>query len=239
MGKKKSKASKQKQAKAKSMTNRRKQGAKFNTPMSVGGAIAKDAQPKRNLNANRKKKLKAGKPNLDVKKNQPQKRDADFEREFRALEERQYQAGISGKSKSKTMEFAQPTLQLDKKPTTAQLVADAASHLGGMQELGRSNIASMHSTNPNMLQILAAQKRQENYMQQQNKANMKNDVGKDNKFWALQNDSDGEEEQKSVAALNFAAPSFNFAAPSFNISSTPAPSNSFGNNLHDDIDPDL
>lgn len=122
MGKKKSKASKQKQAKAKSMTNRRKQGAKFNTPMSVGGEIAKDAQPKRNLHANRKKKLRVGKPNVDVKKKQPQKRDADFEREFRALEERQYHAGISGKSKSKTIEFSQPTLQLDKKPILHNLL---------------------------------------------------------------------------------------------------------------------
>lgn len=90
-----------------------------------------------------------------------------------------------------------------------------------------------------MLQILAAQKRQENYMQQQKEANTKIDVGKDNKFWALQNDSDDEEQKESAAPLNFAAPSFNFAAPSFNISSTPAPPNPFGNNLHDDIDPDL
>jgi len=176
-------------------------------------------------------------------------------------------------------------LNLNQKPTTEQLVNDAATHLGGMNELGQQqggnnqqmstdmtynhmslgtsmgmNMEMSEQNNTNLLQVMAAQKRHENYMQQQyvntsytnsngnvnNKATEgSNNKGVENKFWALQDDSDDEKEQAPAQPMfNFAAPSFSMPSSSF---STPVASGSFGGNgaalggglnIHDD-DPDL
>lgn len=254
MGKKKSKASKQKQAKAKASSQKRRQNAKFNIPISRDGMVEHQKPNKKDSKAIPKKlqkKLRGSKPNAskaDV--NTATSKDGehkDFEDEYRSLQERQYHAQLSKakkkKSKNSKIEMAPASLQLNQKPTAEQLVADAATHLEGMNQLGHQGASMLSSqavgstgNNPtrNLLQIMAAQKRHENYIAQK-EASKPRDVGEGNNFWALQDgDSDEEDAGKEVT------PTFNFAAPSFSMPST------FGTNATSvcisqipDDDPDL
>jgi len=235
MGKRKSKASKQKQTKAKASTQKRKQNARFNIPISKDGMIEQTKPNKKDTKAIKKfqKKLRGSTPNaskIPAKKNDEHK---DFEDEYRSLQERQYQAQLSKKDKSKknTIEMAPASLQLNQKPTAEQLVDDAAKHLGSLNQLGQASMLSSQAVgsnpNSNLLQVLAAQKRHESHIAQREAAKPR-DIGEGNNFWALQ-DEDEEDKTKEVS------PTFNFAAPSFAMPST------FGTGAGQipDDDPDL
>jgi hypothetical protein len=242
MGKKKSKANKQKQAKAKAATHKRRQNTKFNIPVSTDGMMmqTQTTSKKDNKTIPRKpqKKFKNANPAVGNTK-QKNAEDKDFEDEYRSLQERQFIAQ-SKKQKSKIiLKMAPATLQINQKPTTEQLVDDAASHLNGMQELGQASTlnGSVCSGNPNsnLLQVLASQKRHENYLAQQEAAKPRH-VGEGNNYWALQGDDSDDE-----AAKLDSTPSFNFAAPSFvvPIATASLSSGVFGNNAFIDDDPDL
>ena len=243
MGKKKSKANKQKQAKARAVTHKRRQNAKFNIPVSSDGMITQTVTGSKkdikNMPRKLQNKFKTGKPAFGSKQRKNEE-DKDFEDEFRSLQERQFIAQ-NKKHKSKTkLELAPATLQVNQKPTTEQLVADAALHLNGMQELGRASMlngaAISGNPNRNLLQVLAAQKRHEDYLAQQEAAKPRH-VGEGNNFWALQGDDSDDEAAKldSVSTFNFAAPSF--AVPTTAVASLG--NSGFGNIAFNDDDPDL
>ena len=220
MGKKKSKVGKQKQAKAKAKTQKRRENAKFNIPMSQDGVIGQNKQTKKDSKAMPKTLQKKLRGSTKTASNVPHKRNADqteFDQEYQSLQERQYQAQLSrGKSKMQTIDLAPASLQLNQKPTAEQLVTDAANHLESMNQLGQASMLNSQATGgntTNLLQVLAAQKRQENVMAQQ-EATKPRDVGEGNNFWALQESDSDEDAPKHVA------PAFNFAAPSFAIPST-------------------
>lgn len=236
MGKKKSNANKQKQAKAKAATQKRRSNAKFNVPISSdGGIIMQTGQTNKtdSKTVSRKvqKKLKGANPK------KINSEDKDFEDEYRSLQERHFNEESKKQKSTKTLEMAPATLLVNQKPTTEQLVSDATSHLHGMQELGQASMLSGTAIggnpNSNLLQVLAAQKRHENYLAQQEAAKPR-DVGEENNFWALQDDSDDEGEKPD------SVPTFNFAAPSFALptTSTIFGGSGFGTNADDD-DPDL
>jgi len=231
MGKKKSNANKQKQAKARAATQKRRSNAKLNVPIVSSDGIMNKNDSK-TVPRKVQKKLKGANP----KKNNSE--DKDFEDEYRSLQERHFHAQIKKQKSTKTLEMAPATLQVNQKPTTEQLVSDATSHLHGMQELGQASMLSGTAIggnpNSNLLQVLAAQKRHENYLAQQEAAKPRN-VGEGNNYWALQDDdSDGEREKPdSIKAFNFAAPSF--ALPT---TSTILGGSGFGT-IADDDDPDL
>jgi len=242
MGKKKSKASKKIQAKAKTATQKRKENSKFNIPSKDGAIIQTTATTNNNNQQPPKitlqRKLQGARPNaIQKKKKKKSGEDKDFEDEYKSLEERQYHAQLKkGKSKKQTIEMAPATLQVGQKPTTEQLVADAASHLGGMNQLGQGNGSMLtdmavagSNPNKNLLQVMAAQKRHENYLEQQEAAKPK-DIGEGNNFWALLDDDDDEEEKKNVV------PTFNFAAPSFAMPTSSTSGFGQGNDLDDDPD---
>ena len=237
MGKKKSKASKQKQAKAKASSQKRRQNAKFNIPISKDGAMVQGLPNKKDSKSIPKKvqkKMKALKPSAVNSKGSARMNDEqkDFEDEYKSLQERQLaQQRTKGRQKKEILTMAPATLQISQKPTAEQLVADAATHLESLSQLGQasmlSNQAIGSNPNKNLLQVLAAQKRHESHIAQQEAAKPR-DAGEGNNFWALR-DSDDEDETKA------AIPAFNFAAPSFSMPSTFGGASQFP----DDVDPDL
>ena len=237
MGKKKSKASKQKQAKAKAATQKRRQNAKFNIPISKDGVMAetksKHNKDSKNIPQKLRKKMRGSKP-FGSNAKQKSGEDKDFEDEYRSLQERQYNAQKKkGKSKTQAITMAPATLQINQKPTTEQLVSDAASHLGNMNELGQTSMSTSTGLGgSNLLQVLAAQKRQEDYLAQQEAAKPR-DLGEGNNFWALRDDDSDEEGAKQVPSFNFAAPSF--ALPMTNTNT----SIGFNSSVVVDDDPDL
>ncbi|GFH58199.1 predicted protein [Chaetoceros tenuissimus] len=237
MGKKKSKAGKQKQAKAKAASQKRKQNAKFNIPISSDGTMITNSSNKKDKKTIPKKiqNKMIGKMNLkDNTRSKKTREDQDFEDEYKSLLERQHAAQLkkTNKKKQNSLVMAPATLQVNQKPTTQQLVDDAANHLHGMQELGMlSGAAIGGNPNANLLQVLAAQKRREDYLAQQ-EAMKPREIGEGNNFWALQDDSSDDEDKK-----NSSTPAFNFAAPSFSF--TPATNFGSGTTTVLDDDPDL
>ena len=239
MGKKKSKAGKQKQAKAKAASQKRKQNAKFNIPISSDGTMITNSSNKKDKKTIPKKiqNKMIGKMNLkDNTRSKKTGEDQDFEDEYKSLLERQHAAQLkkTNKKKQTSLVMAPATLQINQKPTTQQLVDDAANHLHGMQELGQASMLSGAAIggnpNANLLQVLAAQKRREDYLAQQ-EAMKPRDIGEGNNFWALQDDSSDDEDKKD------STPAFNFAAPSFSFT----PATNFGSGITTvlDDDPDL
>jgi hypothetical protein len=121
-------------------------------------------------------------------------------------------------------------------------------------EMSKTTMNSVdENVNPqtsNLLQILAAQKRNEMMIQQRQTDQKKDNCGDGNNFWALQdNDSDDEEgrnnpdeKQKSIPVFDFAPPSFTFNPASFSSSTTtPVEGTSMYQHfqIQQDYDPDL
>lgn len=261
MGKRKSKASKQKQAKAKVATIKRRQHAKFQIPLSSDGT----AQPLQNKKATtttsnssrinpgidnqQPKIIKGAQPSHSIGKIRLKKEgeDKDFEDEYKSLQERkQYEESKKTKPKKKKLEMTPAIFEVNKKLSTEQLLDNATTHLQGMQELGMSrtlNTVGMAESNPdrNLLQVLAAQKRQEDFLAQQKAVSQKETGGylDGNRFWALgDDDSDNEVDQKN------SVPTFNFAAPSFVVPSQTVPLNGTNpdgafQSVYAEDDPDL
>mmetsp|Transcript_9902 Transcript_9902/g.18619 ORF Transcript_9902/g.18619 Transcript_9902/m.18619 type:complete len:259 (+) Transcript_9902:91-867(+) len=258
MGKRKSKASKQKQAKAKSATQKRRQHAKFKIPLTSDGTTQqlpnKKASTTSKINPSggnqRKKILKATKPShfAGIASQQKEGEDKDFEQEYKSLQERkQYELLQKTKPKRKDIEMTPAIFDMNKKLSTEQLMDNTTSHLQDMQELGKSRTQTDFGTeeNPdsNLLQVLAAQKRREDFLAAQMKAaNQKNkgDVFDGNSFWALRDD-DSDHEQKeqknNVATFNFAAPSF--VVPTQTVPVSGPNSNGGLPTIYGEDDPDL
>ena len=250
MGKKKSKAGKQRQAKAKSLQSKKLQ---FHVPISKDGQLLPQHANgsftlDKNSRQNKSEKLhkvsasnsKSTKKTLNKWKSEE---DLAFEHEYKSLQERQYHAQINKAAykQKKDIPLAPATFQLkmDHIPTAEELIQDAAQKLDGLMSSSNTTtttttttipVSSHHSTDhKNILQVLAAQKRQESYM-------ISNNVRKEeNKFWALQQDDDDSDEDtlqdnsKSISMKHI--PLFQFAAPSFSLPST------YQNEV--DNDPDL
>lgn len=263
MGKRKSKASKQKQAKAKAATQKRKQHAKFNIPLSSDGTAPPQPNKKatstttssrinNNPSGNPTSKMLMGaRPSHSVTNTSLEKReeDKDFEEEYKSLQERkQYEYLQKTKPKKKHIEMAPAIFEVNKKLSTEQLLDNATSHLQDMQELGKSrrlNSAGMEANaNSNLLQVLAAQKRHEDFLAQQKASSSQKENEGDlggNSFWALRDDdSDDEMEQKNnVNTFNFAAPSFVVPSQSVSVQGSNAAGGDGFQAVDGEDDPDL
>jgi len=191
----------------------------------------------------------------------------DFMDEFKSLQERtlrQEQKQKEQKQKSGPMTFTQPIFDISKKTTTEELIIQATNQLNEQQFMNSSNNNNYQSMtnnnamldslsglndgqnanpntsnqNRNLLQEMAAKKREEMRMKTMYGVNSNNSSNawntnssndqnkmKENSFWALQeNDSDEENENENDPCKGGTTPSaggfFSFSAPSFIVPST-------------------
>lgn len=246
MGKKKSKAGKQRQAKAKSLQSKKLQ---FHVPISKAGQVLSQhssgsfalEKSSRQNKSDKLNKMSTSNSNNTKKTLNKWKSEEDlaYEHEYKSLQERQYHAQINKTAfkQKKDIQLAPATLQLkmNQNPTAEELIQDAAQKLDGLMSSSNTStttipFSSNDSTdNQNLLQVLAAQKRQESYM-------ISNKVRKEeNKFWAFQQDDDDDSDEEttkdnSKSSSKKQIPLFQFAAPSFSLPST------YQNEVNDDPD---
>lgn len=249
MGKKRSKVSKQKQAKATAASRSRK----FGVSVKKGGGReqttalvldSKKKQPRSNATKSINKPVKPQAPWLgkDSPNQKPRSHEdeeqADFDRQFASMEERQKALASkkSGKKKGSVImpTFAPATLIIDDaQKSTARLMEEATSRVQAFQDIGQqvttnSGLDTQVMSNSNKLQLLAAQQRA-TWNMAEAEENVPTSVN--NAFSALQEDSDNEWENPEETAP---APLFQFAAPSFGLPQAVPTTNN-----QEDDDPDL
>lgn len=240
MGRKKSKISKKKQAKAAARTCAKKTNKGLGgIPASKGGLLTVPAKaPVKNVpvsstqnNTTNKRKKKTNVWNQTwegmKQKNSKVKNSlnhtasmgerADFDSEFASMQERHYnQVHKKGKKgKNQVIEFTAPTL-VQKVKTAEDLVNDAADQISQMVDVGqRPQVPIPTSNQSSLLQAMAQSRRTEGFVPPQSGDSEGN--APKNMFAAFEEDSEGEE---GDTPKNIPAASFSFTAPTFSFQSS-------------------
>eukprot|EP00957_Ditylum_brightwellii_P004464 339498-Ditylum_brightwellii.AAC.1 len=224
---------------------------------SANVILKKDSSSSKNKNGRRRantkmsmldQALKGGGGSLNFNRTDEQK---DFDKEFASQQERvlrQEQKSTSKRQKNikKNTAPAIPnltpaTLTLEPK-TAAEMVEDATNYVAlGMTDIGKQQQQTTAAAPSNLLQVLAAQKRNEwnaqDVQRQRDEEEFQKGRDPNNPFGALggwQDDSDDEAEQNKTSHMQFAPASFSFGGGGFAQTTTPTQPQGYF-----EIDPDL
>ena len=264
MGRKKSKVSKKKQAKAAARTCAKKsnkglggvpasKGGLLSVPASIIQAAAGASAASKKSNAKTKTPKKKNGKGMNPtwqgmnQKNMTSKAKvtlttaatngerSDFDKEFASMQERQFNQIHKKNQKGNKIEFAAPTLRTKK--TAEELVNDAAHQISEMVDVGQKHTHAppFNHHSSSLLQAMAHQKKTEGYVPQPKVMTGERYVPpSNNMFSALEEDSEEE-----GATPNSSVPSFSFTAPTFSFQSSFHPTAAAGGSHVLEDDPDL